>query len=100
MGDGEAATASSTGFIPNVDVDGNLKAIHVTTDTPMDSAAAAKQAYELTSDPTHRATVPASQAGPLGPTPDGRTTTSGGGSQAATNKPVPVSPDQIKKLNP
>ncbi len=100
MGPGEAAAAEKSGFIPNVDVQGNPKAIHVTTDPPLDSAAAAKQKYTLPADPTHRATVPASQAGPLGPTPDGKPTADGGGTQAATQTPIPVKPKQIKKLNP
>lgn len=71
--------------------------IHVTTGAPLDSASAAKSAYELPADPTHRATVPADRA-ELGPTPDGRATTSGGGSQAGATKPIPVKPHEIKPL--
>jgi len=99
MGPAEAAKSESSGYIPNVDPEGNPRPTHVTTDPPMDSAAGAKQKYELPTTPTHRATVPASQAGELGPTPDGRPRTSGGGSQAATNNPIPVKPEQIKPLN-
>ncbi|MGH9713866.1 MAG: RHS repeat-associated core domain-containing protein [Candidatus Acidiferrales bacterium] len=100
MGTSEASTVETTGSIPNVDAAGNPKAIHVTTDPPMDSAAAAKQTYELPKDPSHRATVPASRVEGLGPTPDGKATTSGGGTQAATKKPIPVKPPEVKKLNP
>lgn len=100
MGPGEASTVEATGSIPNVDAQGTPKAIHVTTDAPMDSAAGAKQAYELPKDPSHRATVPANRVKDLGPTPDGKTTTSGGGTQAATRQPIPVKKKEIKKLNP
>ena len=99
MGEGEAAVARETGFIPATDAAGNAEVIHVTTDAPVDSAAAAKSTYELPADPTHRATVPADRA-ELGPTPDGRATTSGGGSQAGVTKPIQVKPDEIKKLKP
>jgi hypothetical protein len=34
----------------------------------------------------------------LGPTPDGRATTSGSGSQAGATKPIPVKPHEIKPL--
>lgn len=97
MGEGEAAVARETGFIPATDAAGNAKVIHVTTDAPLDSASAAKSTYELPADPTHRATVPGDRT-QLGPTPDGRATTSGGGSQAGATKPIPVKPNEIKPL--
>lgn len=98
MGPGEAATAAKNGAVPNTDAAMNPRPTHVTTDRPLDSGSAAKAKYELGSTPSHRATVPTSRAGKLGPAPDGRPTTSGGGSQAATNKPIPVKPNEIKKL--
>ncbi|MGC1614898.1 MAG: hypothetical protein WA736_09435 [Candidatus Acidiferrum sp.] len=60
----------------------------------------AQQKYELNTTPTHRATVPANRVKQLGPAPDGKPTTSGGGSQAATPHPIPVKPDEIKPLEP
>jgi hypothetical protein len=45
-------------------------------------------------DPSSANTVP----GGLQPTPDGRPTTSGGGSQRAATWPIPVKPSQIKPL--
>ncbi len=98
MGPGEASTAKATGEIPNTDAASNPRPTHVTTDEPTGSATVAQTKYELGTKPTHRATVPASRAGKLGPTPDGKSTTSGGGSQAATNRAIPVKPREIKKL--
>jgi hypothetical protein len=79
---------------------GKPRPTHVTTDPPLNSAAEAQQKYELPNTPTHQATVPADRVPDLGPTPDGRATTSGGGSQSATSKPIPVKPSEIKPLNP
>jgi hypothetical protein len=100
MSKGEADTAAKTGEIPNVGLDGKARPTHVTTDAPLDSAAQAQAKYELPQAPTHQATVPANRVDDLGPTPDGRATTSGGGSQSATSKPIPVKPSEIKPLNP
>ena len=100
MGPGEAQTALKTGEIPNTNAQGEFRPTHVTTDAPMDSASGAKQRYELPADPSHRATVPSGRVTDLQATPDGRATTSGGGSQAATQKPIPVKPEELKKLNP
>jgi RHS repeat-associated protein len=99
MGKEEADTAKNTGEIPNKGVDGKERPTHVTTDKPTDSASEAKQKYELPSDPTHRATVPSDRVKDLGPTPDQRPTTSGGGTQHATNKPIPVKPEEIVPLS-
>jgi len=99
MGSGEAATVLRTGEIPNTNAAGEFRPTHVTTDAPLNSAAQAQTTYELPSAPTHRATVPASRVNDLQGTPDGRATTSGGGSQAATHKPIPVKPKELKKLN-
>lgn len=99
MGRAEAETAKRTGEIPNVGRDGQPRPTHVTADAPTDSPSEAKQKYELPEAPTHRATVPASRASDLGPTPDGRPTTSGGGgSQKATNQPIQVNPCEISEL--
>ena len=97
MSEAEANVAAKTGEIPNVGVDQKLRPTHVTTDTPLDSASEAAKKYEIT-PPTHRATVPADRVPDLGPAPDGRATTSGGGSQRATSQPIPVKPEEIKKL--
>jgi RHS repeat-associated protein len=99
MGSGEAATALRTGERPNTNAAGEFRPTHVTTDAPLNSAGQAQTTYELPSAPTHRATVPAGRVTDLQGTPDGRPTTSGGGSQAATHKPIPVKPAEIKKLN-
>jgi hypothetical protein len=98
MGRAEAEIAKRTGQIPNVGQDGVARSTHVTTDAPVNSAAQAQQQYELGSAPTHRATVPADRINDLGPTPDGRPTTSGGGSQNATNQPIPVRPCEIHEM--
>ena len=97
MGEAEGTTAMRTGNIPNTSAAGNLRPTHVTTDPPVNSAGVAQARYELPARPTHRATVPAERT-TLQRTPDGRSTTSGGGSQAATNKPIPVRADEIHKL--
>ena len=97
MGKEEAAVARKTGEIPNVGKDGQPRPTHVTTDPPTNSAAEAQTKYELPEPPTDRATVPASRVNDLGPAPDGRATTSGGGSQNATNKPIPVKPCEISE---
>jgi hypothetical protein len=98
--DGEALMAKSTGEIPNVGRDAKFRPTHVTTDQPTNNATQAQAKYELGEKPTHRATVPRDRVpGGLGPTPDGRPTTSGGGSQNATNQPIPVSRTEIKPLN-
>jgi RHS repeat-associated protein len=98
MGPEEAKAASESGSIPNVGRDGIPRPTHVTTDSPTNSASAAKKKYELPVAPTHRATVPASRAGSLTPTPDGRSNTSGGGSQQATQQPIPVKKCEITQL--
>ena len=97
MSEAEAKLATKSGEIPNVGVDGKPRPTHVTTDAPVDSALEAAKKYEIT-PPTHRATVPANRVPDLGPAPDGRPTTSGGGSQAATSQPIPVKPSEIRKL--
>jgi RHS repeat-associated protein len=97
MSQAEADLAGSSGEIPNVNQQGIPRPTHVTTDSPLNSASKAQKVYELPVQPTHRATVPAQQAGPLGPAPSGPKT-SGGGSQNATSQPIPVKPEQIHKL--
>jgi RHS repeat-associated protein len=97
MSEAEANAARETGQIPNVNQQGIPRPTHVTTDTPLNSASEAQKVYELPVQPTHRATVPAEQAGPLGPAPSGPKT-SGGGSQSATSQPIPVKPEQLHKL--
>lgn len=100
MSDGEAETARRTGNIPNTDAQGNARPTHVTTDKPLNSSAAAQKKYELPTTPTQRATVPQNRVpGGVGRTPDGRPTTSGGGSQAATSRAIPVKPHEIKPLD-
>jgi RHS repeat-associated protein len=100
MSDGEADTARRTGNVPNTDAQGNPRPTHVTTDKPLDDSAAAQKKYELPTTPTQRATVPKDRVpGGLSHTPDGRPTTSGGGSQSAANQPIPVKPSEIKPLN-
>jgi len=100
MGDEEAVVARRTGNVPNVGRNANPRPTHVTTDKPLNSSTEAQGKYELPETPTHRATVPKDRVpGSLGPTPDGRPTTSGGGSQSATNQPIPVRPDEIKPLD-
>jgi hypothetical protein len=99
MGSGEAATARKTGEVPNTDVRGNPRPTHVTTDKPMNDSAGTQKRYELPSAPTHRATVPSNRVDGLGSAPDGRPITSGGGSQSATNQPIPVKPSEIKPLD-
>lgn len=98
MGSAEAARAARTGEIPNVNPSGQPRPTHVTTDPPMTSASAAQKKYELPSQPTHAATVPGNRVRDLGPTPDGRQNTSGGGSQNATSQPIPVKPCEIREL--
>ena len=99
MTEGEARIARETGNIPNVGRDGKLRPTHVTTDKPTNNATTAQKRYEI-DKPTQRATVPTDRVpGGLGPTPDGRPTTSGGGSQAATNRPIPVRPSEIRSLD-
>ena len=100
MGEGEALTAQSTGEIPNAGRDAKFRPTHITTDQPTNNATQAQAKYELGEKPTHRATVPRDRVpGGLGPTPDGRPTTSGGGSQNATNQPIPVRRNEITPLN-
>ena len=99
MGPGEAAVVERTGAIPNTNAAGEFRPTHVTTDAPLNSGAQAQTTYELPSAPTHRATVPADRVSNLQMAPDGRATTSGGGSQAATHQPIPVKPEELKKLN-
>lgn len=94
----DAVAARRTGAIPNVGVDGQPRPTHVTTDAPVTSSAAAQTRYELPAPPTHAATVPRTRVQDLGSTPDGRATTSGGGSQNATNQPIPVMPCEIREL--
>ena len=93
-----ANAAKEKGAIPNVGRDGQARPTHVTTDPPTNSAAAAQKKYELPEAPTHRATVARDRVNDLGPTPDGRATTSGGGSQSATSQPIPVKPCEISEL--
>lgn len=99
MGPEEAKVSARTGEIPNVGKDGITRPTHVTTDAPVNSAAKAQEKYELPATPTHRATVPANRVNDLGATPDGRSVTSGGGRQNATNQPIPIKPDEIKQLD-
>jgi len=99
MGPGEAKISARTGEIPNVGKDGIQRPTHVTTDAPVSSAVKAQEKYELPETPTHRATVPANRVSGLGPTPDGRSVTSGGGNQNATNRPIPIKPDELKRLD-
>jgi len=100
MGNEEAEIARRTGNVPNVGRNANPRPTHVTTDKPLNSSTAAQKKYELPETPTHRATVPKDRVpGGLSPTPDGRPTTSGGGSQSATNQPIPVKPSEIKPLD-
>jgi RHS repeat-associated protein len=98
MGPGEAAVVDRTGSVPNVNAEGAFRPTHVTIDSPLNSSSTAQKAYELPSSPSHRATVPKSRVNDLQTTPDGRVITSGGGSQAATHKPIRVMPYEIKKL--
>lgn len=98
MGKGEAETARKTREIPNVGPDGQPRPTHGTPDKPTNSASEAQQKYELPEAPTHRATVPQARVSDIGPAPDGRATTSGGGSQNATSKPIPVKPCEIVEL--
>lgn len=98
MGRDEADLARRAGEIPNRGADNVPRPTHVTTDPPLNSASEAAKRYELDLTPTHRATVPADRVNDLGPAPDGRATTSGGGSQNATNQPVPVKPCEIHEL--
>ena len=98
MGPDEARIARESGEIPNVGRDGARRPTHVTTDPPVNSASAAEDLYEI-GRPTHRATVPADRVDGLGTAPDGRSRTSGGGSQAATNNTIPVEPGDIVELD-
>ncbi len=97
MGPEEAAEVIRTRNIPNYGADSLLRPTHVTTDIPLDSATVAAQRYEI-KPPTHRVTVPIERANNLGPAPDGRPTTSGGGSQFATDNLIPANPDEIYPL--
>jgi RHS repeat-associated protein len=100
MGNEEAEVARRTGNVPNVGRNANPRPTHITTDKPLNSSTEAQGKYELPETPTHRATVPKDRVpGGLSPTPDGRPTTSGGGSQSATNQPIPVKPSEIKPLD-
>ncbi|HUR83546.1 MAG TPA: RHS repeat-associated core domain-containing protein [Thermoanaerobaculia bacterium] len=100
MSDGEADAARRTGNIPDTDAQGNPRPTHITTDRPVNSSETAQARYELPVRPTQSATVPATRVpGGLQPAPDGRATTSGGGSQSATNQPIPVNPSEIKPLD-
>jgi RHS repeat-associated protein len=99
MGAGEAEYARRTGYIPSTDAKGVERPTHVTTDDPVDKAKTAKKKYELPVAPTHRATVPEDRVpGGLQPTPDGRPRTSGGGSQSAATRPIPVKKSEIVPL--
>jgi len=98
MGRGEAQVVKKTGEVPNVGRDGQPRPTHVTTYEPTNSASEAQSKYELPEAPTHRATVPADRVNDIGPTPDGRSTTSGGGSQNATSQPIPVKTCEIVEL--
>jgi RHS repeat-associated protein len=95
MGKSEAEAARRNGEIPNVGRDGQPRPTHGTTDKPTNSASDAQRRYELPEEPTHRATVPQNRVSDMGPAPDGRPTTSGGGSQSATSRPIPVKPCEI-----
>jgi hypothetical protein len=97
MTQGEVDEALRTGNIPNYGADGVPRPTHLTSEAPLDSAAAAATRYEI-GPPTHRATVPASRVRNNGPAPDGRPTTSGGGQQSATPDPIPVKPSEIVPL--
>jgi len=99
-GEVEARFVMDHGHIPNVGRSGQVRPMYVTTDAPTDSATASELRYELAQKPTHGVTVPADRVGPLGPTPDGRPTTSGGGSEAATNEKIPASPHEVQELGP
>jgi hypothetical protein len=98
MGKSEAEAARRNGEIPNVGRDGQPRPTHGTTDKPTNSASDAQRRYELPGEPTHRATVPQNRVSDMGPAPDGRPTTSGGGSQSATSRPIPVKPCEIVEL--
>jgi RHS repeat-associated protein len=98
MGAGEAEEARITGNIPNYGADKQPRPTHLTTDPPVDSATEAEKRYELDPKPTHRTTVPKSRVSSFEPTPDGRPTTSGGGSQTATSDLIPVQKEEIVPL--
>jgi hypothetical protein len=101
MTEGEVAEVEKIGGnIPNYGPDGKFRPTHVTTEKPLDSASAAAKRYEIEPTPTHRATVPASRVKNLEMAPDGKPTTSGGGSQNATSELIPVKPREIKRLKP
>jgi RHS repeat-associated protein len=98
MGKAEAEAAKRNREIPNVGRDGQPRSTHGTTDKPTNSASEAQQKYELPETPTHRATVPQDRVRDMGPAPDGRATTSGGGTQNATSQPIPVRRCEIVEL--
>ncbi|GHC14189.1 hypothetical protein [Cerasicoccus arenae] len=97
MSEGEAEETKRTGEVPNYGKDGKPRPTHVTEDAPTNSASEAQEKYEI-EKPTHRVTVPKDRATNVGPAPDGRPTTSGGGSQSATPDPIPVEPNEVQEL--
>jgi RHS repeat-associated protein len=53
VGPAEAAIIGETGMVPNVTLRGELKAVFYTPESPMSSASAAQDAYQLGTTPTH-----------------------------------------------
>jgi len=53
VGAGEAAVISETGMVPNTNALGAPKQVFYTPESPMSSASAAQDAYQLPSTPTH-----------------------------------------------
>jgi RHS repeat-associated protein len=94
VGTGEAALIEQTGMVPNTTASGAAKPIFYTPESPMSSASAAQDAYQLPSTPTHAVELDTSAVHNT----YGGNVENGNGIEVVTHDKIPAT--KITKLDP
>ena len=94
VGAGEAAVIEQTGMVPNTNAAGALKQVFYTPESPLTSASAAQEAYQLPSTPTHAGELDTSAVHNT----YGGNVENGTGIELITEDPIPAT--KITKLDP